>query len=52
MAKSMLKKFIALKTRIKEKGKSQVNNISAYNHNSRNKEPNKHKTSQRRNNEE
>lgn len=48
----MLKKFIALKTRIKEKGKSQVNNISAYNNNSRNKEPNKHKTSQRRNNKE
>lgn len=52
MAKSMLKKFIALKTHIKEKGKSQVNNISAYNNNSRNKEPNKHKASQRRNNEE
>lgn len=48
----MLKKFIALKTHIKEKGKSQVNNISAYNNNSRNKEPNKHKASQRRNNEE
>lgn len=52
MAKSMLKKFIALRTHIKKKGKSQVNNISAYNNNLESKEPKKHKASQRRNNKE